>query len=65
MTWTYLKNLAFGVVELTDGKRMTIQISDPKKETIKIGRKVKLVIRRSGKENKDGVIRYILKAKLI
>lgn len=53
---------AVGIIETTDGARLTAQIVDCKPEEVKIGGKVKLMLRRVQKEGNAGILQYGYKA---
>jgi hypothetical protein len=53
------------IVEMKDGPRLTAQITDCDPSKVKIGDEVELVFRLMGEENKDGILYYGYKARLI
>ena len=55
---------AVGIVEVSDGVRLTTQIADVDVEKLKIGQKVKLVFRRIQDDGKAGIHMYGYKAVL-
>ncbi len=56
---------AVGIIETEDGARLTAQIVDCKPEEVKIGSKVKLMLRRLHKEGHAGILQYGYKAVLV
>jgi len=56
---------AVGIIETTDGARLTAQIVDCKLEDVKIGRKVKFMTRKIQKEGHAGILQYGYKAVLV
>jgi uncharacterized OB-fold protein len=56
---------AVGIVELSDGVKVTTQIADVNFDQLKIGQKVKLVFRKIQDEGKSGLHCYGYKALLI
>lgn len=53
------------IVLLANGGKTIVQIVDANKDTIKIGKKVKLVLRRSRLEGEEDIISYNVKGKLL
>ena len=53
---------AVGIVEVSDGVRLTTQIADADIEKLKIGQKVKLVFRKIQDDGKAGIHMYGYKA---
>ena len=53
---------AVGIVEVSDGVRLTTQIADADVEKLKIGQKVKLVFRKIQDDGKAGIHMYGYKA---
>lgn len=53
------------IVLLSNGEKVIVQIVDATEDMIKIGKKVKLVLRRSRLEGEEDVISYNVKGKLI
>ncbi len=56
---------AVGIIELSDGLRLTAQIVDTELEKVKIGEKVKLVFRKIQEDGKAGILCYGYKAVVI
>ncbi|MEW6592812.1 MAG: Zn-ribbon domain-containing OB-fold protein [Candidatus Hadarchaeota archaeon] len=56
---------SLAVVELTDGPRLTAQVTDCDPADVKIGDEVEMVFRRMGQDGEDGVIYYGFKAKKV
>lgn len=50
-----------GLIELEDGTRLVAQISDVSADEMRIGMRVRLVIRRAFEESESGIIRYTYK----
>jgi len=55
---------AVGIIETTEGARLTAQIVDCKPEEVKIGSAVRLMMRRIQKEGHAGILQYGYKAVL-
>ena len=55
---------AVGIIETTDGARLTAQIVDCKMEELEIGKEVKLMLRCIQKEGHAGTLQYGYKAVL-
>lgn len=55
---------AVGIIETDDGARLTSQIVDCKPEEVKIGKRVKLVLRCIQREGHAGILQYGYKAVL-
>lgn len=51
-----------GLVETVDGKKHPVQIVDCQESDLKVGRKLKLVVRRTNKPQANDVINYGIKA---
>lgn len=60
--WRTLTPYAMGIIELTNGVRLTAQIVDCDPEKIEIGQEVRLEFRRLLEESPSGVIGYGYKA---
>ena len=56
---------AVGIVEVSDGVRLTTQIADADVDKLKIGQKVKLVFRKIQDDGKAGIRCYGYKAVLV
>jgi uncharacterized OB-fold protein len=56
---------AIGIVELDDGLRLTVQITDADVDELQIGQKVKLVFRKIQEEGKSGILCYGYKAVVV
>ena len=52
-----------GIIQLTNGERIPLQIVDCDEKDLKINKHVKIVIRKIGKAKSEDVIEYGLKAK--
>ncbi|MBU1298202.1 MAG: Zn-ribbon domain-containing OB-fold protein [Bacteroidetes bacterium] len=57
--------IAVGIVELEDGVKITTQIADVDVDTLQIGQKVKLVLRKIQEDGKAGILCYGYKAVVI
>ena len=55
---------AVGIIELNDGVKITAQIADAEVDELKIGQKVKLVLRKIQEDGKSGILCYGYKAVL-
>jgi uncharacterized OB-fold protein len=53
---------AVGIVELTDGVRLTAQIADVDPEHLQVGQKMKMVFRKIQEDGKAGILCYGYKA---
>jgi len=53
------------IVELKEGPRLTVQITDCNPDEVKIGDEVEIVFRRMGEDGPDGMIYYGYKARKI
>lgn len=62
-TYAHLAPYPVVLVKFEDGTRKSLQLVDWKKEDLKIGTRIQVVIRRITESNDEGVIPYGLKAK--